>query len=77
MKWVLVYKGKGMYEQDTEIVKRVMNEFVDTTVHQVDTVSAEDIIRGTFSVKMPFIWSEFYLFLFMGGSRSNFQQKHA
>lgn len=55
MKWVLVYKGKGMYEQDTEIVKRVMNEFVDTTVHQVDTVSAEDIIRGTFSVKMPFI----------------------
>jgi hypothetical protein len=56
MKQVLVYKGLGMYEKDTAIIERVMNEHVNCDLYKVDTVTPTEIIKGNFfkvAVQLP------------------------
>lgn len=46
MKWIRVYNGTGMYEEDTAILMRVLRQHVDETIYNVGTITPDEIVNG-------------------------------
>lgn len=51
MKWIRVYNGTGMYEEDTAILMRVLRQHVDETIYNVGTITPDEIVNDTLTTQ--------------------------